>query len=636
MVGDIEPPMMIARFPFVATLHRSLQLRVSGLFLLVLWGALIGAPRLLIAQNFELEQLTPPTDGEGGLGSDRARSLAHLDWEIGLLTGYSEVPLRQEIGGAERVLVAQQISNQVVASLGLWDRVTLGLSLPLLIRDADLDGGGPAPPLAGDQLGDLRVRGKIVLSDQRSSALGFALLLDSAWALSAGADAALASEGATPTLRPGIAIGSQWEYLEVYSDLRAHLRAPAELSGEVVDEGGQSLPRELLSVGPGLLWKAGLSGRYLPNKLHQLIEVHGEEPFEATPGGSRLEILSGLRLLFEGGSHFTLGVGWPLQESYSAPRPRLFLGLLFHPSDPDSDGDGFKDSEDQCPRQREDFDNFRDEDGCPELDNDGDGIPDTEDRCPLEPEDQNEFEDDDGCPDGTRDLDRDGIVDARDRCPLEAEDLDQFEDEDGCPETDNDGDQRPDTEDQCPRQPEDFDGFEDEDGCPDRDNDQDGIRDAQDRCPDLPEDRDGVADHDGCPEISERVSAGPQRLEISEKIYFALGRARIQRRSFELLLEVARLLNENPRFRRVEIQGHTDKQGRARSNLRLSQARAESVRRFLIREGSVDAARLIAKGYGSSRLLEEGESAEAHQTNRRVEFHILPDQPAETEELEVE
>ncbi|MCK4593764.1 OmpA family protein, partial [bacterium] len=51
------------------------------------------------------------------------------------------------------------------------------------------------------------------------------------------------------------------------------------------------------------------------------------------------------------------------------------------------------------PNEPEDFDGYKDADGCPDLDNDGDGIPDTEDACPNEPETVNGYQDEDGCPD---------------------------------------------------------------------------------------------------------------------------------------------------------------------------------------------------------------------------------------------
>ena len=129
---------------------------------------------------------------------------------------------------------------------------------------------------------------------------------------------------------------------------------------------------------------------------------------------------------------------------------------------------------------------------------DDDGLADDVDHCPDDGEDYDDFEDDDGCPDP--DNDRDGVVDAVDLCPNIPEDKDGTQDGDGCPEGDRgdrDGDGLLDPVDQCPDEPEDFDRFEDADGCPDPDNDQDGVLDVDDLCPNDPEDRDGFEDADG-------------------------------------------------------------------------------------------------------------------------------------------
>ena len=131
---------------------------------------------------------------------------------------------------------------------------------------------------------------------------------------------------------------------------------------------------------------------------------------------------------------------------------------------PDRDGDGIADSSDQCPDAPEDYDDFKDDDGCPDPDNDGDGVPDVNDRCPNAPGPRG-----DGCPRSVgSDRDGDGIADAFDKCPDDPEDKDGFEDADGCPDPDNDKDGILDAKDRCPNDPETYNGYQDEDGCPDK------------------------------------------------------------------------------------------------------------------------------------------------------------------------
>ena len=69
-----------------------------------------------------------------------------------------------------------------------------------------------------------------------------------------------------------------------------------------------------------------------------------------------------------------------------------------------------------------------DEDGCPDPDNDGDGIPDVEDQCVDVPGPK----DNHGCP--YEDKDKDGIPDHLDKCPDEPENYNGYQDEDGCPD----------------------------------------------------------------------------------------------------------------------------------------------------------------------------------------------------------
>jgi hypothetical protein len=132
----------------------------------------------------------------------------------------------------------------------------------------------------------------------------------------------------------------------------------------------------------------------------------------------------------------------------------------------DRDGDGLSDTDDVCPREREDLDGRDDEDGCPDLDDDRDGVAGELDRCPDTAEDRDGFDDSDGCPDP--DNDGDGILDVRDRCAREPEDVDRFSDDDGCPDLDNDQDGIPDLQDACANDPETKNGIDDTDGCPDR------------------------------------------------------------------------------------------------------------------------------------------------------------------------
>ena len=250
----------------------------------------------------------------------------------------------------------------------------------------------------------------------------------------------------------------------------------------------------------------------------------------------------------------------------------------------------------------------------PVGDKDGEGIPDNVDKCPNEPEDKDGFQDADGCPDP--DNDKDGIPEVEDQCPHEPEDQDGFQDAAGCPDPDNDADGIADINDKCPNEPEDKDGFEDADGCPDPDNDKDGVPDTSDKCPNEP----GPADNNGCPKKYEHIVVTQEKIELKQKIFFDTNKAVIQPRSFSLLDEIASVLRSRPTMA-VRIEGHTDSRGSRAHNLKLSQARADSVRQHLVGLG-VEPSRMEPIGYGPDQPIETNKTVAGREKNRRVEFII--------------
>jgi outer membrane protein OmpA-like peptidoglycan-associated protein len=248
-------------------------------------------------------------------------------------------------------------------------------------------------------------------------------------------------------------------------------------------------------------------------------------------------------------------------------------------------------------------------------DRDGDGYRDPDDKCPDKPENYNGFEDDDGCPDDP-DTDGDGITDSSDHCILEPEDKDGYLDDDGCPDLDNDGDGIPDDKDKCKNQPEDFDGFEDDDGCPDPDNDKDEVADVNDMCPNTPGFNGG--DKPGCPKRMNSVVVTTKEIRITQQIQFAPGSWIILPVSFKILNEVVEVLKDNPKIT-LEVQGHTDDVGPAAYNKNLSQQRADSVVKYIVKAG-IAQNRLVPKGYGMERPLVPNVNAANRAINRRVQF----------------
>jgi outer membrane protein OmpA-like peptidoglycan-associated protein len=71
------------------------------------------------------------------------------------------------------------------------------------------------------------------------------------------------------------------------------------------------------------------------------------------------------------------------------------------------------------------------------------------------------------------------------------------------------------------------------------------------------------------------------------------------------------------------IEGHSDSRGDPDRNMKVSQDRAESVKRFLVERSSVDPSRIQVKGFGPSRPYDPREDDTGYALNRRVEFKMI-------------
>ncbi|HEA29400.1 MAG TPA: OmpA family protein [Leeuwenhoekiella sp.] len=265
------------------------------------------------------------------------------------------------------------------------------------------------------------------------------------------------------------------------------------------------------------------------------------------------------------------------------------IGFVFGGTD--SDGDGVYDDEDECP-ETPGLEEFN---GCP--DTDGDGIKDSEDACPTEagtPEMN-------GCPDS----DGDGVADPDDECP----DVAGVAALQGCPDADGDGVK--DSEDNCPNEA----GPAANDGCPYEDADNDGVLDKDDDCPEVA----GPASNNGCPEITVEVL---EELNVQVRtVLFDLNKSSIQEDSQATLDDVISTMQEYPNTRFL-IEGHTDSQGRAEYNMKLSQERAQSVKDYMESHG-LPATRLSSQGFGEEQPVATNATSAGRAKNRRVELSLI-------------
>ena len=135
---------------------------------------------------------------------------------------------------------------------------------------------------------------------------------------------------------------------------------------------------------------------------------------------------------------------------------------------------------------------------------------------------------------------------------------------------------------------------------------------------------------------ADRPPPGPDRvvltassIEIKDKVQFATGKAEILPESFGLRDDVAKVFLDNEQIEVVQIEGHTDSTGTAAINRTLSQQRAESVLKYLAGKG-VAKKRMLAKGFGPDKPIDDNGTDAGREKNRRVEFNIVKQGPKKT------
>lgn len=131
---------------------------------------------------------------------------------------------------------------------------------------------------------------------------------------------------------------------------------------------------------------------------------------------------------------------------------------------------------------------------------------------------------------------------------------------------------------------------------------------------------------DGDKEFHRKVASISSRLKF-DNMKFDNGKADLKPEMYGDLDKVIDFLLDNPDFG-LRIEGHTDTDGNKELNLKLSQDRADAIKGYLVDFGSVDANRIEAIGYGSTKpIIAEEKTEDDKRLNRRVEFNIYRKNP---------
>lgn len=113
----------------------------------------------------------------------------------------------------------------------------------------------------------------------------------------------------------------------------------------------------------------------------------------------------------------------------------------------------------------------------------------------------------------------------------------------------------------------------------------------------------------------------PEKVFTLKNVNFETGKATLTTNSYPALNDLAGALKSNTSMV-IEIAGHTDNVGSQEVNQKLSEARANSVKQYLISKG-ISASRLSAKGYGDNQPIADNNSETGRQQNRRTEVRII-------------
>ncbi|GIV33334.1 MAG: hypothetical protein KatS3mg031_0869 [Chitinophagales bacterium] len=117
------------------------------------------------------------------------------------------------------------------------------------------------------------------------------------------------------------------------------------------------------------------------------------------------------------------------------------------------------------------------------------------------------------------------------------------------------------------------------------------------------------------------ITVLPPKVYRLDNVFFASGEAALSRQSLRELDELAEYMKRKKTLI-IEIAGHTDNVGDPTSNQKLSEARANSVRNYLLKKG-IAPERVIAKGYGDTQPVADNGTPEGRQQNRRTEVRII-------------
>lgn len=572
-----------------------------------------------LAQGVALNRFDPAPAGDRMFGVESPFAAGEATPHVALLVDYAHNPYTLRHGPGidnKGSVVSDQFFMHLNASMSLLNRINLNFAVPAAMLQAGSD------PTDGRQVytsprdgafGDVRFGARVNLFGDYNAP--FQLAVSGYLWLPSGAKDLWVSDGKVRG-QPNIVLGGRTSRI-VWSFAGGVQFRPTQVIDTI-----QQGPQLHLGGGIGFLFangdvQIGPEVKAAIGLKKANAQVSGDNAFLKS---TNAEVTLGGRYRIFDNFEVGVGVGSGLTSGLGTPDVRMIGMVAFTPKMKgpiqDRDGDQVPDDEDACPDTIAPREANPKKPGCPAAaDRDGDGIADDVDACPDKAGVASPDAIQNGCP---ADRDGDGVADAVDACPDQAGPANEDPAKSGCPRAvDADGDGIADAQDACPDIPGMKSSDPKENGCP-GDTDGDGIRDDKDACLNVKGIRSRNPKRNGCP----RAAITDTGITINEQVEFDTGTAKIKATSDQLIADVAGILVDHPEIAKVEVQGHTDNVGSKVGNKQLSTARADAVRRALIKKG-VQSKRLVARGYGDQKPIASNDTEQGRADNRRVQFVIL-------------
>ena len=355
--------------------------------------AVASAPaRAQSAPSIDARTWRPSTDADASLVLEPTTTPGPWRWNVGAWAQYAQDPiLFRAASGATLRPVEHSVGLDVTAGLGLGDRVTVGVDVPLFLWQ---NGDSAALPATG--LGDVAVLGKVTAlsNDHQGVHSGFGLAALGGASIPTGDRASFLSDGAV-----GASFHALAEYSVGIGAARAEIGYSVRGSRTVVpdESAGATTFGNAIPWAIGVVVQPKVFAAILDGGDRQLWELaaHGSLPGGPVApfgwGRSGASMLSPALLAFDDRiaigrdreTYLLAGGEIGLDAAIGVPTFRAVVAVAWAPRSHDRDADGVPDDKDECPDLPEDRDGIQDADGCPEDDADGDEILDRDDACPL-------------------------------------------------------------------------------------------------------------------------------------------------------------------------------------------------------------------------------------------------------------